>query len=365
VRLAALTARPLAIPFNVSFRHASAERSAMQSLWVEARADDGDIGYGEGCPREYVTSESLATAQAFVAAHAGDWIARIRDVETLARWAHDHRAEIDANPAAWTAVELAILDVIGKCERKSVEALLDLPELSGRFHYTAVLGDAVPPQFAAQLTHYLKAGLSTFKIKLSGEHERDAAKVEALTAAGVAPQSVRADANNLWPDADRAIEALQALRYAFFALEEPLRSGDYAGMGRLADACGTRIILDESLLRAEQLERLPPPSERWIANLRVSKIGGLLRSLELVRALRQRGMRLIVGAHVGETSVLTRAALTVAMAAPDLLLAQEGAFGTHLLARDVAEPPLMFGPGGILDGAPLAGRPGLGLSIAL
>jgi len=43
----------------------------------------------------------------------------------------------------------------------------------------------------------------------------------------------------------------------------------------------------------------------------------------------------IVGAHVGETSLLTRAALTVANSARDLLVAQEGAFGTHLLARDV------------------------------
>lgn len=365
MKLAALTARPLAIPFTVAFRHASAERSVMQSLWVEARADDGTIGYGEGCPREYVTAESLATAQAFVETHAADWVARMCDVQTLTRWANEHRSVIDANPAAWTAVELALLDLIGKCEGQSIEALLSLPELSGRFRYTAVLGDATSSQFAAQLAHYRKAGFATFKVKLSGERERDAGKVAALAAAGIAPHTVRADANNLWPDADRAIEALRALHYRFFALEEPLRSGDYDGMGQLADACETRIILDESLLRADQLERLPGPAERWIVNLRVSKIGGLLRSLELVRALRQRGVKLIIGAHVGETSVLTRAALTVATAAPDLLLAQEGAFGTHLLARDLAEPPLMFGPGGILDAAPLAGRPGLGLAIAL
>ena len=58
---------------------------------------------------------------------------------------------------------------------------------------------------------------------------------------------------------------------------------------------------------------------------------------------------MIVGAQVGETSLLTRAALTVARAAGDLLVGQEGAFGTLLLERDVCDPPLMFGKAGVLD----------------
>ena len=50
-----------------------------------------------------------------------------------------------------------------------------------------------------------------------------------------------------------------------------------------------------------------------------------------------------------ETSLLTRVALTVAQAAGPSLVAQEGAFGTFLLERDICDPPLMFGAGGILD----------------
>ena len=363
MKIASITARTLAIPFNVAFRHASAERKAMQSLWVEVRAQDGTTGYGEGCPREYVTSESLASAESFVNAHVADWTGTIRDIETLTGWAGHHREDIDASPAAWAAVELALLDLIGKCAGKSVELLLGLPALSGTFRYTAVLGDAGPAQFAAQLAHYRKTGFDTFKIKLSGEPERDRAKADALAASNIPPQSVRADANNLWRSSDAAIDAIAALRFPFYALEEPLPAGDYEGMNRLAGTLQTRIILDESLLRSDQLDRLPGPPDRWIANVRISKMGGVLRSLELVRALRERGLRLIVGAHVGETSVLTRAALTVAHSARDILVAQEGAFGTHLLAHDVVEPPLMFGAGGMLDSATLdADAPGFGLA---
>jgi L-alanine-DL-glutamate epimerase-like enolase superfamily enzyme len=363
--LESIEASELAIPFKVAFKHASAERTTTQALWVEARAQDDATGFGEGCPREYVTAESLRSASAFISAHLRDWLGSIRDLGTLADWTARNRGEIDANPAAWTAVELALLDLIGKVEGKPVESLLGLQQIAGSFRYTAVLGDAAPRQFDAQLAHYLKAGFRDFKVKLSGARARDLAKVRALAAAGVPAQAVRADANNLWSDADTAIGHLRALDFPFLALEEPLRAGDYEGMRRIALALDTSIILDESLLRTGQFDRLVDPADRWIANVRVSKMGGLLRSLELAGEARRRGLRVIVGAHVGETSLLTRAGLTVANGSRGVLVAQEGAFGTHLLTCDVVEPPLMFGPGGILDadGLGIGPAPGLGLAV--
>jgi len=366
MKLRSVEVGALAIPFKAAFKHASAERATTQALWVEARASDGMVGYGEGCPREYVTSESLAGARSFVHAHVAQWLREVEDIETLARWVERNRAGIHANPAAWTAVEISLLDVIGRAEGRSVESLLGLPELAGTFAYTAVLGDAPPRVFEAQLARYLQDGFRSFKIKLSGDPGRDVSKTELLASAGVHPDAVRADANNVWTDPEAAIGAIAALDFPFFALEEPLGAGDLQGMRHIADALHTRIILDESLLRAEQLSTLDMDADRWIVNLRVSKMGGLLRSLDLVRELRRRGLRIVVGAHVGETSVLTRAALVVAATARDILVGQEGAFGTHLLARDVAHPPVMFGPGGVLDAGNLSlTRAGFGLAIAI
>src|SRR5258705_13150122 len=183
----------LTIPFNVAFKHASAERATTQTIWSEATARDGTIGFGEGCPREYVTGESLRSARLFLSAHAPDLLAAIYDVDTLAAWSVRHRPDIDANPAAWTAIELALLDLFGKVAKRSVDSLLGLPELAGRFRYTAVLGDAPPLQFEKRLKNYLQAGFRDFKIKLSGEATRDLAKVRTLVAAEGSPVAVRAD----------------------------------------------------------------------------------------------------------------------------------------------------------------------------
>ncbi len=357
-----IAARSLEIPFKTAFSHASASRDTTHSLWVEVRMRDGTAGFGEGCPRDYVTGETLEGALAFVSRFTEIWTSEIHDHETLAAWTRTHRTEIDANPAAWCAVELALLDAFSIEVGKTIEALLGLPAIGGKFRYTAVLGDSAAKRFEAELARYRQTGFRDFKIKLSGNVQRDLDKVALLKAAGIAPESVRADANNLWADAGESIRFLSSLDYGFVAIEEPLRAGDHAGMNRIAEETGCSIILDESLLRADQLSSFSDTPMRWIVNLRISKMGGLIRSLELLDPVRRSGMRVIIGAHVGETSLLTRAALTIANAARDILVAQEGAFGTHLLEHDVVDPPIMFGPGGTLDASQLPAGSGFGLN---
>jgi L-alanine-DL-glutamate epimerase-like enolase superfamily enzyme len=362
-RLRRLELKPLQIPFTVAFRHASAERSETSTLWADVVLDTGVAGSGESCPREYVTGESLGTALAFSSRHERALRAHIVDLGSLRAWMASNTQDIDANPAAWCAIELAILDALAKDANQTVERLLSLPELQGTFVYTAVVGDAPPEAFTAAADQYRRFGFSDFKLKLSGDLERDRVKMAIMRGLDTKSVRVRVDANNLWSDVDEAIQFLRSLEYPFFAIEEPLEPNQYGQLARMADALGCRIILDESLLRVEQLAALPEPHARWVINVRVSKMGGLLRSLNVVDAARRLALGIIVGAQVGETSLLTRAALPVARAAGDALVAQEGAFGTRLLAHDVCDPPLMFGQGGVLHTAafPALRRAGFGI----
>ncbi len=347
MRIDSLSARPLAIPFKLAFRHASAERAAMQSIWVEAESG-GLTGVGEGCPREYVTRESVTSALRFVDRHRAAVLGPIVDFESLGRYVEARRGEIDTHPAAWCAIELAVLDLLAKASGVTVEQLMGLPAVRGAFRYSAVLGDGSPEVFGAQLDRYLEAGFGDFKVKLSGDIGRDRAKVAALRSAGIEPGAVRADANNVFMTAPEAIRYLESLDYRFAAIEEPLAAGDYAGLRTMARTLGTRIILDEGVTREAQLPALGGDPSTWIVNLRVSKMGGLIRSIAVAARARELGLAIIVGAHVGETSILTRAGLTVAAFAREGLVAQEGAFGTHLLEHDMLDPPLMFGRGGLL-----------------
>jgi L-alanine-DL-glutamate epimerase-like enolase superfamily enzyme len=205
-----------------------------------------------------------------------------------------------------------------------------------------------------------KRGFLQFKVKPSGRYEHDRDRLALFSGECAEDRDVRLDANNLWQDWRVAADYLQRLPGSFTGIEEPLAADDRGGMASLFRETGIPVILDESLLRAGQVAGLAD-GIGWRINLRVSKLGGLLRSLDVLEAARDRGIPVIVCVQVGETSQLTRAALTLATAAGDLLAGQEGAFGAHLLSREICRPVLMFGPGGRLGGElveKLAGMPG-------
>lgn len=363
--LAALRFHTLHIPFRQRFRHASAERNATSSLWIEAIGADGQVGVGESCPRPYVTGETLDTARTFFSDHHAEVIAEIRDATTLRAWIAVNASRIDRHPAAWCAIELALIDLFARQAGQTAEAWLGLPATAGIFQYSAVLGDSDLNTFAATFARYSEIGMTDFKLKLTGDLGRDREKLAVLKDAGAAVARLRLDANNLWRDATVARNFLIALDAPAFAIEEPLETGQRAELPALAQAVDVAIILDESLCRIDELADYGPGT-RWIPNLRVSKLGGLLRTLALVDAAKARGLPLIVGAQVGETSLLTRVSLTVACAAGEALLAQEGAFGTLLLESDICTPTLIFGYGGAFQfesvgtGWGLAYAPGVG-----
>ncbi len=175
--------------------------------------------------------------------------------------------------------------------------------------------------------------------------------------------AVRLDANNLWQDADDCIQHLQLIPRTFWAIEEPLQPRDFDGLQAVANALNVRIVLDESCTSVADLHYLK--GEGWICNLRVSKMGGIIRSTAFANAAKQRKIDVVVGAHVGETSLLTRASLAVVQHLENEQLAVEGAFGTHLLSEDLTSPCIMFDDNAqiSLDSLEVLRKPGLGLFV--
>ena len=134
-----LTIKKLEIPFKQAFAHATATRSCTESILVTAKSSKGVIGVGEGCPRKYVTGETIETTTSFFYSHREAW-EQFRSLEDLKAWMTTNRQRIDMNPASWCAVELALLDRWGQEHGQSIEAFLNLQELIGKFQYSAVLG---------------------------------------------------------------------------------------------------------------------------------------------------------------------------------------------------------------------------------
>jgi L-alanine-DL-glutamate epimerase-like enolase superfamily enzyme len=352
----------LSIPFKASFKHGSAERGETETVIVEVTDSQGNIGRGEGCPRSYVSGEGIDSCCDFYRTHDSSFN-KINSLEALMRFIQDKDSLIDENPAAWCAVELAILDVLAKAKGVSVEALLGLNSRRERYAYSAVLGDSSPESFASLYKQYRQMGFTDYKVKLSNDLPREKAKLQCLIS-DLSEITIRADANNLWTSKDEAVRYINDLGVKFQSLEEPIEPNQFDALCQLAGELQLKVILDESFMRFSQIELLEGSPSSWIVNIRVSKMGGILRSLKIIGALNELGIEITVGAQVGETSLLTRAALILADEAGDRLCAQEGAFGTLLLARDIFEPSLQFGVGGLLPNTSEL-RSSLGFGLAL
>lgn len=330
-------------PFRGSFEHASAVRERAENVIAVAEGTNGQYGLGEGCPRSYVTGETVATALDAIARWRRAGIEEIADVAALTAWMERNRTDIDTNPSAFAAIEIALLDLFARQAGQPIEQFLgiaaqDMKLKDMELRTSAVYSAGASAKFLVQAALFNVNGMGTAKLKVSGNAGRDRRRARLLSRFG----ALRIDANNLWASADAATAALKQLQGFAWAVEEPISSRNWQGLADVGAQTGMTIILDESVTRQDDLAALVSGAT-YILNARVSKQGGLLRTLAIIRAARARGMKIIVGAQVGETSILARAGIVAARAAATDLVAFEGAFGTRLLVRDAVTPSIGFG----------------------
>lgn len=331
----------LPIPFRARFEHASAVRECAENVIVIADGRDGHRGLGEGCPRIYVTGETVPTALASITRWRTDGIEALKNLRDIEAWVCAHTDDIDRNPAAFCAVELALLDLFARRAGQSLENHMGVAEPVRGIATSAVYGTGETAKFLKQAALFTLNGMRDAKMKISGDASRDARRASLLSLCG----PLRLDANNLWPSTTTACDGLAAVASHAWAVEEPVAARDWPALAEIGARTGLAIILDESVTRLEDLGKVVP-GPRYVLNARVSKHGGLLRTLAMIEAARAAGLAIIVGAQVGETSILARAGLVAAKAAGADLIAYEGAFGTKLLSRDATTLSLRFGYGG-------------------
>jgi muconate cycloisomerase len=187
----------------------------------------------------------------------------------------------------------------------------------------------------------------------------DPARVAAVREALGSDASLRLDANGGWTF-ERAAEVLTAVGpLGIAAVEQPLPRGPIEDLARLRGAVPVPLMADESLVTLADARSLIAAKAVDFFNVRVSKCGGLARSLAIAALAAGAGLSVQVGSQVGETAILAAAGRHLAAALPDLAFA-EGSFGTLLLTEDVSVESVRFGHRGE---APVLTGPGLGVRV--
>ncbi len=351
----------LAIPFSLPISHNLARRQKSDALLIIAESENGQKGYGEGTPRPYVTGEELdsciAAASMLCQGLTGTKIENLKDLEALL----DEKASSGtarANPSAFCAMELSLLDLWGRtCQKPLWRLFADTPARES-FSYSAV----IPMLKGPALDHLLDAirGLEmyTVKVKVSGlrtgvEYVRRIRNTLGSRA------NIRVDANGAF-SAEQSLEFLEkANPFGISAFEQPVPKDDLYGMKKVTELGSVPVLADESVCTSMDLKYLVENRICSGFNIRLSKCKGFRNSLRFWRYAEQHGFICQMGCHVGETAVLAAAGRHFATICERITF-MEGSFSRFVLVHDLSREGVTFGRGGR---ATSMHRPGLGIDI--
>ncbi|HZW33424.1 MAG TPA: dipeptide epimerase [Isosphaeraceae bacterium] len=373
--IAALKLFRVAVPLKKVVRHASFERSGSENLVVRVELAGGQVGYGEGVPRPYVTGETIESTFGVLAAH--DWARRIGRPadfrEVVQRLEALRLPETEADPrgragnAARCALELAILDAFGRRFGESAGRTIDLATIEGLQRYPAPR----PVRYSGAITSESPLGewRTALKIRLYGFHQvkvkvgtrgqDDARRLRALRWILGRRMDLRLDANEAWSAAE-LVERVEPLRrFGPTALEQPVPHAEVESLAAIRGRLGIPVMLDESLCGLPDAEAAVARRTADLFNVRLSKCGGILASLRIIALAQRSGLGVQLGCHPGETALLSAAGRHLASRVAGLRYV-EGSYDRHILAANLTRQDLTFGYGGwarALDG------PGLGVDV--
>ena len=365
MRIHRLTAFQIPIALKKPVRHASHARRANETLIIRCVMDDGSCGWGEGLPRTYVTGESIDSVWRHLTQTD---FTPLRDVTfssaSEASLAIDalQLADVAADPgidirecfgnSVRCALELAILDAACRAEKISLGDFIQQHPAAINFakpcpvvFYSGAVTSMTP---RGQWISALKMKLFAFrqvKVKVGAAGISDYDLLRRVRGFVGPKVDLRLDANEAWHCDEVASKIDPLMPFLPTSLEQPVPHPEVAGLKQVRSEITVPIMLDESLCCREDATRAIAGQWCDLFNLRLSKCGGISRSLELVALARQHGIGYQLGCQVGETGILSAAGRHFACNVPEIRYL-EGSFDRFLVRDALSEEDLTFCYGG-------------------
>lgn len=329
----------LVIPLKIQFAQANSKSNSSCSIIVNLQTQRGTNGFGESCPRKYVTGESPEGVVSALNAIQGALCKRhFESISDIQEYVCEYLPSI-IKPATICALELALLDAWSKeYQIPLVNALGGT--VTQPIPYTGIVPLGPFSVIASKLKRF---EFTELKLKASPVLEDNLERIQQVKNLYPRDIKVRVDANAGWTF-PMAIEQCKSLiKAGVSCIEQPFPANANKSMQMLKEYYGEwiDIMADESLTNFQTAEALIDQQTCNRFNLKISKNGGILNTLKIYKLAQQHNIKCQLGAHYGETSILTAAGLILASIASKLV-AIEGGLGTHLLEKDITLNPLMI-----------------------
>ena len=339
---------PLVAPFETSFGRIDHRECLIVRLeadgltgWGEVAADH-DPGY---------SYETTGTAWHILSEFAvplllGKDVADAKDFQRRV-------AQIRGHQLAKAGVEMALWDLLGKRDGRSIRQML------GGHRESVEVGVSVglqrsPQMLVKTVENYLSKGYARVKIKI--KPGRDVGDASAVRKAFPRIR-LQVDANSAY-DLERAASLRPLDELDLLLIEQPLQEDDLWEHSRLQEQFRTPICLDESITTTRHAQAALEMGACRIINIKPGRLGGLSQGVEVHDLCRARGVPVWCGGMletgVGRASNLALASL------PGFTLPGDISASDRYYVRDITRERFALNPDSTID---VPDRPGLGVTV--
>lgn len=339
---------PLVSPFETSF----GRETDRECVIIEIRSE-GLIGYGEcvatrdpGYNYE-TTGTSMHILKDFVAP-----LILGKDVKDALDF-QERVLSIRGHQLAKAGVEMALWDLIGKREGKSLKQLFG--GVRDKVEVGVSIGiQASPQKLVETATDFVNQGYARVKIKI--KPGRDVKDAQAVRAA-FPNLRLQVDANSAYSmdDADH-LKPLDDLN--LLLIEQPLFEDDIWDHHKFQAKFKTPVCLDESIVSPRHARYAIEMNACKIINIKAGRLGGLSQGVMVHDLCQQSNMPVWCGGML-ETGIGRASNLALA-SMPNFTLPGDVSASDRYYKRDITHERFVLNPDSTID---VPNKPGLGVTI--
>jgi len=323
------------------------------NVFLRVTTDSRLVGFGCSAPDDAVTGESPETALRAIAEIVEPVVLGM-DPLRAAVVMERLREPLRQHPSVRAAVDMAVLDILGK------RADLPLWKLLGgyreRIKTSVTIGIHPVEETVSRARMWVRDGFRSLKIKGGTDVDLDVErmlKVREEVGRGV---DLRFDANQGY-SVEQAVDFIRRIkRVRLQLLEQPTPKGAPEMMAQISCRSDVPVMADESLMNLRDAFRLAKNDLVDMVNIKLMKVGGISEALHVNSVAKAAGYEVMVGC-MDESGLAIAAGLHFALARPNVVFAD---LDGHLdLIGDPAAAAVRLRDGYLHP----TGRPGLGFDL--
>jgi len=363
MRIEQLKVHKISLPFSGDFSHSRKKGSSANNIIVEVIANQGETkGYGEGAPRRYVTGESqesvIKTISHLLQEDSFPW--ELNDISQIWDFV-DNLPDIKEHHSAICALEMSLLDALGKNQNRNVIGYFPKDFLTSTIYYGATISLSNKKRIMEICRLIGKMRINKLRLKMGKDFEQNKEAIETVKLLFGDDYDLRIDLNGAW-DHETAYKHVPLIkRFNVKVVEQPMMPGDQGlvEFAAMIQNHGVILMADESACSLADVKKVVKDEYYKMINVRLSKCGGFRNSLKIINYLRTRGLSFQIGCQLGESGILSAAGRALSLLCRDAVY-YDGSYDRFMLKENITTEDVSFGPGG--KAGPLD-SPGLGVKI--